>query len=121
MLKRLTSWLILVPLCVVLIIFALSNRQMVQVNFDPLSPSAPLIPSLSVPLYLVIFGFLILGVLLGGIATWFSQGKQRREKRRWRKEAGKWQEEAKLARDRAKSGSSGQSLSSDLQLQQSFD
>lgn len=113
MLKRLVSWVFLLPLCFVLILFGLSNRQIVTINFDPLTQTAPLVPPLSLPLFFVMFGFLIFGVLLGGLATWFSQGKQRKEKRRWRREATRLEKEAQVTKSNA--------TAADLQLQQSFD
>lgn len=95
MLKNLVSWLFLLPLCLLLILFGLSNRQAVTINFDPLSQATPLIPSITMPFFFVMFGFLIFGVLLGGMATWFTQGKQRKEKRRWRREANRLEKEVK--------------------------
>lgn len=88
MVKRIVGWVVLVPLCVLLILFALANRQLVIVNFNPFMPSATLTqPGFGVPLFLVIYIVLLLGVIAGGIATWFAQGKVRQEKRHWRKEA----------------------------------
>jgi len=88
MLKRLVGWFVLLPLSAVLIVFALANRQLVVVNFNPLvSPEALNGPGFGVPLFLVIYAVLMLGVLLGGVATWFSQAPARQEKRHWRREA----------------------------------
>jgi uncharacterized integral membrane protein len=88
MLRRIVGWVVLVPLSVVLIVFALANRQLTVVNFNPLvSPGSLASPGVGVPLFLVIFCFLLLGVVLGGIATWFASGQLRREKRQWQKEA----------------------------------
>ena len=70
MLRRIVGWVVLVPLCLVLIVFALANRQLVVVNFNPLVPSEALTtPGVGVPLFLVMFAVLLFGVLLGGIAT----------------------------------------------------
>ena len=87
MFKRLVSWFILVPLSLVLVIFALANRQAVTVNFDPLPLQTPLLGSIEVPLFVVIYGVLIAGIVLGGFAAWFAQRGQRRQKRLWRREA----------------------------------
>jgi uncharacterized integral membrane protein len=87
MVKRIVGWFILVPLCAVLIIFALANRQLVVVNFNPLVPAPALTsPGYGVPLFLVIFAVLLVGVLLGGVATWFAQGQRRRDERHFRRE-----------------------------------
>jgi hypothetical protein len=82
MMRRLVGWFVLVPLCAVLIVFALANRQLVIVNFNPFQPPETLTaPGFGVPMFLVIYAVLILGVLLGGIAAWFSHGHLRSEKR----------------------------------------
>jgi len=86
MTRRLVGWLVLVPLCVILVVFALANRQMVSVNFDPLESRVPLIAPVGVPLYAVIYAVLIVGVVLGGTAVWFTQGRNRREKRQLRRQ-----------------------------------
>ncbi len=82
MIKRLVGWFVLVPLCVALVVFALANRQLVIVNFNPLQPPETLTgQGFGVPMFLVIYGVLICGVLLGGIAAWFAQGHVRSQKR----------------------------------------
>ena len=87
MLRRIVGWVVLVPLSVVLIVFALANRQLVVVNFNPLVPSEALTtPGIGVPLFLVLFAVLLFGVILGGIATWFAQGQHRRDERSYRRE-----------------------------------
>ncbi len=87
MFKRLVSWFILVPLSLLLVVFALANRQVVTVNFDPFSLPSPLLGSAQVPLFIIIYGALIFGIVLGGIAAWFAQRGQRRQKRLWRRQA----------------------------------
>ena len=86
MTRRIVGWLILVPLCLVLIVFALSNTQTVNIYFNPFVPHAPN-PESAVPLFFVLFGVLLLGVVLGGIATWFAQGHNRRDLRSYRRES----------------------------------
>ena len=39
------------------------------------------------PLFVVLYVVLLIGVLLGGIATWFAQGQHRRREKHWRREA----------------------------------
>jgi uncharacterized integral membrane protein len=88
MLRRIVGWIVLIPLSVVLIVFALANRQLTVVNFNPLvSPDSLSAPGVGVPLFLVIFAVLLLGVVLGGVAGWFAHGEVRRERRQWRREA----------------------------------
>jgi uncharacterized integral membrane protein len=98
MLRRIIGWVVLVPLCVALIIFALANRQLVVINFNPFAPVDVLPPGVGVPLFLVLFGMLLVGVLFGGTATWFAQGGHRREERRYRRETERLHRELEVAR-----------------------
>jgi uncharacterized integral membrane protein len=86
MMKRLVGWFVLVPLCLVLIVFALANRQPVLVNINPFGASEAAAPGTGVPLFLVIYAVLLVGVLLGGVATWFAQSRHRQEKRQLRRQ-----------------------------------
>jgi uncharacterized integral membrane protein len=88
MIRRIVGWVVLVPLCLVLIVFALANRQLVVVNFNPFVASGDLTaPGIGVPLFLVLFTVLLFGVVLGGVATWFAQAHHRRDERSYRREA----------------------------------
>lgn len=88
MLNKIVGWLVLVPLSLALIAFALANRQFVIVNFNPFAPVDQLAtPGYGVPLFVVLYVVLLIGVLLGGIATWFAQGRHRQRERHWRREA----------------------------------
>ena len=99
MLKRIVGWFVLVPLCAVLIVFALANLQLVNVNFNPLtSGDAASATTFRVPLFVVIFGVLLVGVVLGGIATWFAQGPHRRDERHYRRETERLHRELEVAR-----------------------
>lgn len=99
MIRRIVGWVVLVPLCVVLIVFALANRQLIVVNLNPLAPPEALAaPGVGVPLFLVLFAVLLVGVVLGGIATWFAQGPHRREERHFRRETERLHRELEVAR-----------------------
>lgn len=98
MIKRIVGWFVLLPLCAILVVFALANRQAVEVRFDPLATETPLIPGLTVPLFIVIYGMLLMGVLLGGMAAWFAQGGKRRERRQFKRENEKLSRELDDAR-----------------------
>ena len=97
MTKRIVGWLVLLPFCILLVLFALANRHTVKIGFDPLGSQPPLLPSIDVPVFIIFFFFLILGVLLGGVSTWISQGSQRRQKRHWRNKAKHMQAEIEEA------------------------
>jgi len=102
MIRRVVGWFVLLPLCALLVVFALANRHTVTVGFDPMSPQSPLVPGFSVPLYVVIYVMLISGVVLGGLATWFTQGRIRKERRAYRREATHLAEELGAARKQAR-------------------
>ncbi|MFK7793002.1 MAG: lipopolysaccharide assembly protein LapA domain-containing protein [Devosiaceae bacterium] len=91
--KRLWTLLIVLPLAVLLIVFGVANRQAVQISLDPVVTDAPWF-AVSVPLFVALFAALILGVLIGGIATWFTQGAYRKQARDTKVQA------TKLARER---------------------
>jgi uncharacterized integral membrane protein len=80
MIRKIAKALILVPLAILIIGFAVANRQMITVSFDPFDSTQPSY-SASMPLFVLIFVLVIVGVIVGGVATWFSQAKWRRTAR----------------------------------------
>jgi uncharacterized integral membrane protein len=80
MLRKIVSALILLPLALILFVFALANRQWVTVSFDPIQPADPSL-SVTLPLFAVLAVTGILGVMFGSMLTWFRQGKFRRAAR----------------------------------------
>jgi uncharacterized integral membrane protein len=85
LLRKIVAALLLVPLAVVLIAFAMANRQIVTVSFDPFSTSAPA-AAVTLPLFALIIVVLIVGVIVGGTAAWLGQSKWRRAARRLERE-----------------------------------
>jgi uncharacterized integral membrane protein len=85
--RNLIAALILVPLAIVIIAFAVANRQIVTVSLDPFSAEHPA-ASVALPLFGLIIVLLIVGVLIGGIAAWLRQARWRRMARRLEREAG---------------------------------
>src|SRR6476659_10341652 len=81
MFRKIVSAVILVPLAAVIIIFAVANRQSVTVSFDPFSATSPAY-AVTLPLFVLIFVLLILGVLVGGVAAWIGQARWRRTARK---------------------------------------
>lgn len=103
MIKRLAGWVFLLPLSLALIVFALLNRHAVPVNINPFS-ATPTPEASGVPLFLIVYAVLLIGVLLGGIATWFAQGSHRARERHWRREAEILREELETARRASPAG-----------------
>jgi len=81
LLRNLLAAIILVPLAVLIIAFAVANRQVVLVSFDPFNASEPA-AAVTLPLFAVFILALIAGVLVGGAAAWIRQGRWRRSARR---------------------------------------
>jgi uncharacterized integral membrane protein len=70
--RRVLAWIILAPVATIALLFALANRGWVTVSVDPFSQAAPAY-AVELPLFLVMFGALIMGVLIGGVAVWFGR------------------------------------------------
>ena len=83
--RKIVAAIILVPLAVVIIAFAVANRQIVTVSLDPFSAEHPA-ASLTLPLFALVIVLLVIGVLIGGIAAWLRQSKWRRTARRLERE-----------------------------------
>jgi uncharacterized integral membrane protein len=81
MIRKIVSFLVLVPLGLVIVALAVANRAAVTVSFDPFNAAAPAFV-LHAPLFVLVFVLVIAGVIIGGIASWLKQGKWRRAARR---------------------------------------
>ncbi len=86
MFRKIVAVLVVVPLGIVLVAFAVANRHIVTVSLDPFNTAAPA-ASLTLPLFALVLVLLIAGVISGGVAAWLGQGKWRREARRLQREA----------------------------------
>jgi uncharacterized membrane protein YidH (DUF202 family) len=80
MIRRIVTTLVLVPLAIVLIAFAVANRQTVLVSLDPFDQTNPAL-SVSLPLFGLVLIVIIAAVIVGGIAAWLRQAKWRRAAR----------------------------------------
>ncbi len=85
MLNRIVAAVVLVPLAVIIIAFAMANRQSITISFDPFGGAEPA-ASVTLPLFAIILLLLIVGVLIGGLASWLRQGKWRETARRFERE-----------------------------------
>jgi len=80
MFRKIVTAIIVVPLAAVIIAFAVANREIVTVSFDPFSSANPAYAA-TLPLFAVILLVLIVGVVVGGVAAWLRQAKWRRAAR----------------------------------------
>jgi uncharacterized integral membrane protein len=96
--RKFLTALIVVPLGLLFIVFAVANRHLITVSLDPFNSRDPSV-SVTMPLFVVIIAVAILGVVAGGTATWFRQRHWRRAARQH--EADARQAQAQLAELRA--------------------
>jgi uncharacterized membrane protein len=94
---RYIRYLILAVIGVALVAVALANRGMVSLKLLPsgLAEIAGLNPTISMPLFAVIFGGIAFGVILGFIWEWLREHKHRAEVTRKSREVGKLEREVK--------------------------
>ena len=81
MIRKIITVLILIPLALVIVMFAVANRAPVLIGFDPFGAQPPMFALVS-PLYVALLAGLIVGVIIGGAAAWVRQSKWRRRARR---------------------------------------
>jgi uncharacterized integral membrane protein len=79
--RKFLTALVVIPLGLILMVFAVANRQFVTVSFDPFVSNDPSF-SVTLPLFLLLIVVAALGVLAGGCAVWFGQRRWRRAARR---------------------------------------
>jgi uncharacterized integral membrane protein len=103
---RFLKIVLIAPFAILFLIFAFANRHFVTVSFDPfVSGDVPAF-QIEAPMFVVLILAMMVGVVAGGAATWFAQGKHRRAERRNRAEAERWRAEAEAARAQALAPSS---------------
>ena len=97
--------LIVLPLAIIIVAFAVANRQSVTVSFDPFSATSPAY-AVTLRLFVLIFVLMILGVLIGGAAVWIGQTRWRRTARKLDGEVRSLHQELDSIRRRFAPGSS---------------
>jgi len=100
MFRKIITLVIVVPLAAVIIAFAVANRELATVSFDPFSSSNPAYAA-TLPLFILIFVLVILGVIIGGVAAWLRQAHWRRTARKLDAEVRLLRQELSAARNRA--------------------
>lgn len=81
MFKRLYRWILSAVLILAAIVIAVSNPQSVAVNFNPFAPQGS---GEQIPLFLVILLSILLGLIIGGFASWWGGGEARKYARAFR-------------------------------------
>ncbi|MGH6708031.1 MAG: LapA family protein [Bradyrhizobium sp.] len=88
--RKFLTALVVIPLGIIFVVFAVANRHLVTVSFDPFNSTDPSV-AVRMPLFVVIIVVAILGVAAGGMATWFRQ-------RHWRRASRQHEADARRAR-----------------------
>ena len=100
MLRRFVWALLAFPVAILLLTLAVANRHGVRLVLDPFRSDEPVL-FLVLPFYAYLFGVLLLGIVIGGLAMWVTQARWRRTARRRAAEVQRWQAEAdRLSRER---------------------
>ena len=84
--RKFVAIAVLVPLAIIIVMFAVANREIITVSFDPFDAAHPAL-ALKMPLFMLIFVLVAVGVVVGGIAAWLKQHKWRIRARRAEAEA----------------------------------
>jgi uncharacterized integral membrane protein len=69
------SWIVTIPVTLVVVVFALANRHEVRLSFWPFPWATDL------PVYVIVLCCLLVGFLLGAGLAWLSGGPRRRRAR----------------------------------------
>jgi uncharacterized integral membrane protein len=86
MLNRFVLILVFVPIAIVLVALAVANRGGVAFTLDPFNPGNPAL-TWQMPLFVLLFGAVALGMIVGSLATWARQGRYRKLARQRGQEA----------------------------------
>jgi uncharacterized integral membrane protein len=88
--RKFFTAVVVIPVGVIFVVFAVANRHFVTVSFDPFNSTDPSV-SVRLPLFIVIIAMAMIGVVAGSSMTWFRQ-------RRWRRAARQHEADARQAR-----------------------
>ncbi len=103
---RLVRYVFLGLVGLILVIVALANRQVVTLGLvpDELAVLVPIANTYSVPLFLVIFGSIVAGLLLGFVWEYFREHKIRADSNRRRRDVARLEREVKGLREKTGDG-----------------
>jgi hypothetical protein len=97
--RRFVSLFVLLPLAVVIVLISVANRHLATFSLDPFGSDAPAL-SVEAPLFVLLFATLVIGIIVGGAAVWFGQGKWRRAARAERANAARLKRDVESFRER---------------------
>ncbi len=97
--RRFIALFVLLPLAIVIVVLSVANRGDVTFSLDPFGGNPPAL-SATAPLFIFLFSALVLGIIVGGIATWMRQGRWRQLARTERAELMRTRQEVERLRER---------------------
>lgn len=83
------KWLFALPFIIAAVSFAIANSETITLIWSPFHGK------LTLPLYALTLGFLVVGFLLGAFMTWLGMGKLRSERRAYKKDVKRLEKELK--------------------------
>ncbi|WP_061935313.1 lipopolysaccharide assembly protein LapA domain-containing protein [Aureimonas sp. AU22] len=98
MISKILTFLVLGPLAILLVVFCVANRAPVPVSLDPIGTLPQFV--YEVPLFVLLIGAVILGLLLGGFGTWITQRHYRARAARRRNEVENLRHEVEVSNER---------------------
>jgi len=100
MIRKLIFLFVALPVAIFLIVLSVANRHEVTLGLDPFNSATPVF-SVTLPFFVYLFGACLLGMIIGSMATWYTQGKYRKSAKARQSDALKWQHEAESQKKRA--------------------
>ena len=97
--RRFLTLFVLLPIAIVVVTLSVANRASVTFSLDPIGGPAPGW-SASAPLYVFLFAAIVVGVVIGGVATLLRQGRWRHAARIERANADRLRLEVERLRER---------------------
>lgn len=91
---RYLTWIVTLPLTLIVVSFAISNRELVSLELWPLPGSVDL------PIFVIALVPLAIGIVIGGLIDWLMQSGHRRHERRLKRQVGRLEGEVKEVRTR---------------------
>lgn len=95
--RRILRWVVGLPIAILVISFAIANRQSTKLSLDPFSSTAPAL-TIEMPLWLLFIFGVFIGILVGWTACWLAQGKHRKLARERAREIAQLQSDVENAR-----------------------
>jgi uncharacterized integral membrane protein len=86
MLNRFMLIAVFVPLAIILVALAVANRAPASFTLDPFNPGNPGL-TVQMPLFVLLFAAIVIGMIVGSLATWIKQGRYRKLARQRSQEA----------------------------------